>query len=98
LCAILNSSFTNERVKPFQPRGQYGKRDIYKRPFMLPIPQFDSSNKTHVTLAKLSKECHDIVSKHSFSKKGFKSMRNEALKILSKNISEIDAIVKDILK
>ena len=93
LSAILNSSVSNKNVKPFQPRGQYGKRDIYRRPFMLPIPQFDGKNEIHIKLAKLSKECHDIVSRHRFAKEGFKSRRNEALKILSAKMSEIDIAV-----
>ena len=98
LAAILNSSVSNKNVKPFQPRGQYGKRDIGIRPFMQPIPQFDSKNEIHVNLAKLSKECHDIISKHRFAKKGFKSMRNEALRILSAKISDIDMAVIKIVK
>lgn len=98
LCAILNSSVSNERVKPFQPRGKYGKRDIGIRPFMLSIPQFDSSNQNHVNLAKLSKDCHEIISQHHFVKTGFKSMRNEALRILSKKINEIDTSVINTVK
>lgn len=98
LCAVLNSSVSNKRVKPFQPRGKYGKRDIGKRLFMLPIPKYDSRIQTHVGLAKLSKDCHDIVAEYHFVKTGFKSMRNEALKILSKKISEIDTAVIEIVK
>ncbi|MGH9979339.1 MAG: hypothetical protein ACRD8Z_26420 [Nitrososphaeraceae archaeon] len=54
MSAILNSSVSNKSVKPFQPRGHYGKRDIGIRPFMMPIPKFDSTNETHINLAKLS--------------------------------------------
>ena len=29
------ASFINQKVKPFQPRGKYGRRDIGKRPLLL---------------------------------------------------------------
>ena len=41
LCAILNSEFINEAMKPFQSAGLLGERDIHKKALGLPIPEFD---------------------------------------------------------
>jgi hypothetical protein len=95
---VLNSSIVNQKVKGFQPRGNYGYRDIARRPFMLHIPKFDPEIADHLALASLSDTSHDIVAKHHFIKKGFKAMRNEALRILSENLKEIDAIVQKLLR
>jgi len=97
LCAMINSNITNRKVKPFQPRGQYGHRDIGRRQFQLSIPKFDSSDVDHKKLVSLSKECHDIVQKHSFKTDTFKAMRNEVLKLLKGKYKEIDKIVSKIL-
>jgi len=97
ISAVLNSSIINKKVKPFQPRGKYGKRDIGIRPFMLSIHEFDKKNEDHLQLARISKECHEFITKHKFSKKGFKSMRNEALKLIKDKLSKID-VVKTVVK
>jgi hypothetical protein len=98
LCAFLNSSVIHLGVKSFQPRGKYGKRDIGRRPFQLSIPRFSRKESNHVKLAELSKNCHQMVKSHSFIKKGFRGMREEACKILENEIKEIDLIVASILK
>jgi hypothetical protein len=64
---------------------------------MLPIPKFNSQVEDHLTLASLSKDCHDIISDHSFVKKGFKGKRNESLKLLSNRLQEIDVVVQRLL-
>ena len=87
----------NIKVKDFQPRGNYGYRDIYRRPLMLPIPKFNRQTKDHVALSTLSSDCHDIVKHHKFVKKGFKGMRNESMKLLSNRLEEIDVIVQRLL-
>lgn len=97
LCAILNSRIMNAAVKPFQPRGQYGHRDIGRRPLMLPIPKFDAKNKNHTKLVQISKKCHSIVTKHEFPDDGFRAMRNEALRILKDKLDKIDELVSDIM-
>jgi hypothetical protein len=97
ICAMINSTIINKKVKPFQPRGKYGKRDIGIRPFMLPIPKFDYSKTEHQSLVELGKKCHKIIANHTFDRIGFKIMRNEALLLLSKEIAEIDRNVLKIL-
>lgn len=58
LCAILNSDVVNTTIKSWQPRGLLGPRAIHRRPFLLPIPRFDSSNASHRELAEISRQCH----------------------------------------
>jgi hypothetical protein len=57
ITAFLNSSVVNRVIKPFQSRGLWGARDIYKIPFELPIPQYVDSMESHRKIAELDKEC-----------------------------------------
>ena len=44
LVGILNSSAVNEAIKPYQPEGLMGERDIHRRPFeACAIPLFDAN-------------------------------------------------------
>lgn len=97
LCACLNSRVIHKRVKKFQPRGKYGKRDIGRRVFQLPIPRYIKNDPDHIRLTNLSKQCHSKIQVNIFTKKGFRGMRNEACDILQKEIDEIDSIVTSIL-
>jgi hypothetical protein len=98
LCAILNSSVVHKGVKSFQPRGKYGKRDIGRRPFQLPIPSFSRKKANDLRLAELSKRCHQVIKDHTFTKKGFRGMRGEASKLLRKEIDEINSVVASMLQ
>src|SRR4051794_19617639 len=55
LVGILNTDFINEAIKPLQPQGLMGERDIHRRPFeACDIPSFDEKNKLHRQIAKVS--------------------------------------------
>jgi hypothetical protein len=55
LVGILNTSFVNEAIKPLQPQGLMGERDIHRRPFeACNIPMFDPENKLHKQIADVS--------------------------------------------
>jgi hypothetical protein len=57
LVGILNTSFVNEAIKPLQPQGLMGERDIHRRPFeACDIPLFDAGNKIHQQIAQISAE------------------------------------------
>ena len=57
LVGILNTRFVNEAIKPLQPQGLMGERDIHRRPFeACDIPLFDPGNKLHQQIAKVSAE------------------------------------------
>jgi hypothetical protein len=54
--------------------------------------KYNSQVADHVTLASLSVTCHDIIKSHNFVKKVFKGKRNEALKLLSSELKQIETI------
>lgn len=98
LCAVLNSNVINNLIKPLQPRGLFGEREIQRRPFLFPIPKFDKTNPKHVKLAEISKKCHKIMQTKDFSHKSTAAARSQARKLLRKEIERIDELVSDLLK
>ena len=59
LCGMLNSRRVNEAITADQTRGQFGPRDIHRRPVeFVPIPRFDPGEEDHATLAELSRQMH----------------------------------------
>ncbi|MEW6409065.1 MAG: N-6 DNA methylase [Nitrospirota bacterium] len=109
LCSILNSPTVDELIKPLQSRGLFGPRDIHKKVWELPIPEFYPSNKDHMELARFGEECTKKVSK--LLSKGTSSktcaelvsasignLRKMIKAELQEEIKEIDGIVRKILK
>jgi SAM-dependent methyltransferase len=97
LSAILNSDIVNGAIKPYQTKGLYGERSIYRRPFMLPIPRFDPSNPTHRRLAELGKISHEKASRIELTKKSVAYRRKEVRKALKAEIDEINKLVSQLL-
>jgi hypothetical protein len=60
IAAILNSSVLDELIKPMQSKGEFGERDISKKPLEFPIPRYDPSNEVHRKLAELGKKAGEI--------------------------------------
>lgn len=55
LVGILNTPLVNEAIKPLQPQGLMGERDIHRRPFeACDIPLFDFANELHQKIAEVS--------------------------------------------
>ncbi len=97
LCSILNSNIINEEIKPLQPRGRFGEREIQRRPFMFSIPKFDESNFKHLDLAQISKKCHEILKFQHFTGKNAAGKRSEARMVLVKEIEKLDELVSELL-
>jgi SAM-dependent methyltransferase len=97
LCAMLNSDLINEAIKPYQAKGLFGERHIVRRPFMLPIPKFDSNNPVHRRLAELSKICHEKASRIKLTKKGVAGRRKEVREAVKEEIAEINKLVSQLL-
>lgn len=97
ICSILNSNVLNEAIKPLQPRGLFGEREIQRRPFMFPMPKFNESDQKHLELAQISKQCHEKVKYESFEGKSTASARSKARATVSKEIERIDEIVSELL-
>ena len=109
LCSILNSTIVDELIKPLQSKGLFGPRDIHKKVWELPIPQFDPSNENHVALAQLGEKCtekvSELISKGIPAKTSAElvsasigSLRKIIKSELAEEIREIDRIVKDTLR
>jgi hypothetical protein len=61
LVAILNSSVLDELIKPMQSKGEFGERDIHKKPLEFPIPRYDPNNDVHRCLSELGRKASEIV-------------------------------------
>ena len=98
LCAFLNAPSVDNIIKPHQTKGQWGERDIARRPFeVIPIPKYDPADDKQKKLAGLSKECHREVAKLSLKGKSIGFLRNKVRDHLSSELGEIDELVKTIL-
>jgi len=106
LVAILNSRIINEAVKPFQARGLWGPRHFCSKPLELPVPKFNSKNKSHKRLAKLGEKCAKKVKKFlpkllekypGSSANAAGRRRTDIREYLSKEMDEIDRLVKELL-
>jgi hypothetical protein len=108
LSAVLNSPAIDALIKPMQARGLWGPRDITKKVWELPIPEYDQHSQSHVRLARIAEACEEKVREMIPGlKELFKDVRGphaigrartavrEALK---DELDEIDALVQDILK
>jgi len=109
LCSVMNAPIIDELIKPMQSRGLFGPRDIHKKVWELPIPEFDPSNENHKELARLGEECvrkvSNLLSKGTSSKTcaelvsaSIGNLRKMIKIELKEEIEEIDGIVKRILK
>jgi len=107
LAALLNSPSVNDLIKPMQARGLWGPRDIHKKVWELPIPQFNRRDKAHLRLAESAESCAGKVKGMvSALKESFEGVRGPRVigraraavrKALKDDFTEIDAIVKEIL-
>ena len=52
LLAIINSDVLREAVTPMMTKGLFGARDLHKRLWKLPIPNFDPEEELHATIAE----------------------------------------------
>ncbi|MEM1551300.1 MAG: N-6 DNA methylase [Candidatus Bathyarchaeia archaeon] len=97
ICSILNSNVLNEAIKPLQPRGLFGEREIQRRPFMFSIPKFDEKNLKHIELAQISKQCHEKLKSKQFARKSAASARSEVRQFLAKEIEKTNELVSGLL-
>jgi hypothetical protein len=108
LTAILNSPTVDTLVKPMQARGLWGPRDIHKKVWELPIPEFDERNRRHLRVAEIAAACEEKVKEmlpelrklfaevrgpHAIGR-----ARTAVRQALHDELTEIDALVKEILK
>lgn len=99
LVGVLNTDFVNEAIKPLQPQGLMGERDIHRRPFeACDIPLFDAKNKLHCEIAKVSASARatllPIVPK---MQQPVGSARAEARKLVANELRRLDELTRELL-
>jgi hypothetical protein len=60
LASVLNSSVLDELIKPMQSKGEFGERDIHKKPLEYPVPKFRPRDPSHKRLSELGREASEI--------------------------------------
>lgn len=102
---FLNSSIPNLIMKEFQARGLFGARHVSKKILDIYFPKFDENDEQHLQLAELSKQAHQKAKeyieanppKNSLTPNRLGRLRVEIKKHLSKEMKEIDRIVKKLI-
>jgi hypothetical protein len=100
LVGILNSTFVNEAIKPLQPEGLMGARDIHRRPFeACYIPLFDPKNLFHQRIADTAREAREellkIVRKMETP---VARARGDARHLVANQLDKLDKLVTELLK
>jgi hypothetical protein len=100
LASVLNSSLSNEAIKPFQSMGLMGERDIEKKLMDLPIPRFNPENSRHAALVHLGRQAREKASevlKMSDQPTSLARLRGHMRIELKNELADIDRIVKKLL-
>lgn len=99
LVGILNTTVVNDAIKPYQPEGLLGERDIHRRPFeVCPIPLFDARNPLHRRIAEVAREARQVllpvVPKMVTP---VATARAEARRLVADQLAQLDALVAQLL-
>jgi len=100
LLAILNSETARKGAEHLQSRGQWGARDFDKVMLSLPIPQFNSTDKLHRSLARAAKHAEEVASTVQISEgTRFITARQRIRAALSEDgvAEKIDRLVAELL-
>jgi methylase of polypeptide subunit release factors len=101
LVAVLNSPTVDSLIKPMQARGLWGPRDIHKKVWELPIPEYDEKNSAHVRLAEIAEACEAKVKEmlRALRQEGSIGRARAAVRqALKDELADIDSTVQEILK
>jgi hypothetical protein len=105
LAAILNSSVLDELIKPMQSKGEFGERDIHKKPLEFPIPRYNPSNEVHRKLAELGKKASEAaqhILPQLLSRRGYDERLKERSVLMPQEVAtlrrDISERLKDIIK
>ncbi len=100
LVSILNSSVSNEAIKPFQSMGLMGERDIEKKLMDLPIPRFNPADSRHEALVHLGRQAREKARRFLKMSRPLTSLARQRAWIreqLKNELEEIDRIVKKLV-
>jgi len=101
IAAILNSSVLDELIKPMQSKGEFGERDIHKKPLEFPIPRYDPSNEVHRRLAELGKKASEIAQRilpQLLSLRGYDKRLKERGVLMPQEVATLRRDIRERLK
>ena len=100
LVGILNSTFVNEAIKPLQPEGLMGARDIHRRPFeACDIPVFDPINRYHQLIAETAREARgELLKIVRKMETPVSRARGDARQLVASQLNKLDKLVTELLK
>ncbi len=101
LAAVLNSPRVNALIKPMQSRGQWGARDIHKKPLELPIPAYEG-NGAQRALADLGRQAQAkvrawLAAGHGAEVRSSGVLRRRVRDLLADELAEIDRLVQELI-
>ena len=99
LVGILNSSVVNEAIKPYQPEGLLGERDIHRRPFeACAIPLFQPKHRLHQRIAEAARKAREellpVVTKMQTP---VATARADARRLVANHLHKLDQLVTELL-
>ncbi len=99
LVGILNSTVVNEAIKPYQPEGLLGERDIHRRPFeACAIPLFDPKHRLHQRIAETARRAREellpVVPKMQTP---VATARADARRLVANHLHKLDQLVTELL-
>jgi hypothetical protein len=101
LAAILNSSVLDELIKPMQSKGEFGERDIHKKPLEFPIPRYDPSNEVRRRLAELGRKASEIAQRilpQLLSVRGYDERLKERGVLMPQEVATLRRDIRERLK
>jgi hypothetical protein len=101
LVAILNSSVLDELIKPMQSKGEFGERDIHKKPLEFPIPRYDPNNEIHKKLVELSKRASEVTQRilpQLLSVRGYDKRLKERGALMPQEVATLRRDIRERLK
>ena len=100
LAGILNSSFVNEAIKPYQTHGLKGERDITRRPFeVCPIPLFDPKNSLHREISAVASDARQVMVKWRHKIEGNAAQaRKAARNLIQPELGKLNDLVATLME
>ena len=101
IAAILNSSVLDDLIKPMQSKGEFGERDIHKKPLEFPIPRYDPSNEIHRRLAELGKKASEVAQRilpQLLSVRGYDKRLKERGVLMPQEVATLRRDIRERLK
>jgi hypothetical protein len=100
LTSVLNSTVSNEAIKPFQAMGLLGERHIHKKLMDLPIPRFQPADGRHAGLVRLGRQAREAARtslETADPRTSLARRRGWVRDRLRNELAEIDRVVKRLL-